>query len=40
MCRAWRFTGLAGGLHADVEVGDVVVASAAMQHDWTRVRFV
>jgi len=27
------FTGLAGGLHADVEVGDVVVASAVMQYD-------
>lgn len=27
------FTGLAGSLHADVDVGDVVVASTLMQHD-------
>jgi adenosylhomocysteine nucleosidase len=27
------FTGVAGGVHADVRVGDIVVASTLMQHD-------
>jgi adenosylhomocysteine nucleosidase len=31
--RALLFTGVAGGLHADVRVGDIVIASHALQHD-------
>jgi adenosylhomocysteine nucleosidase len=31
--RALLFTGVAGGLGADVRVGDLVVASALLQHD-------
>jgi adenosylhomocysteine nucleosidase len=27
------FTGVAGGVHADVQVGDIVIADALMQHD-------
>lgn len=31
--QALLFTGVAGGLHADVQVGDVVVARELLQHD-------
>ena len=31
--RALLFTGVAGGLGADVRVGDIVVASTLLQHD-------